>query len=129
MRGGSWHSTTDWRLCTRVFPGYRNRALGYWLQANGINIVINVRWGDDRTYGFAFEGLPEGGTYAVCTHGCIQDKLDRYFFKNGLAAMVDALKPDTIVNYSYYSKDIFGEYENKGIEIITLSHWAGDGKG
>jgi len=39
---------------------YRNRAVGYWLQSNGIDIVPNVRWSDERSYSFAFEGLEQG---------------------------------------------------------------------
>ena len=111
-------------LAMQVWNTYRNRALGYWLQNNGISIITNVRWGDERTYEFAFEGLRQGGTYAVGSNGGIQNKTDRYYFKKGLGKMVEALQPDTIVNYSYYSKDIFEKYEKQGIEIITLEHWS-----
>ena len=79
---------------------YRNRALAYWLQSNGVNIIPNVRWGDKRTFEFAFEGLPIGGTFAVGTNGCVQSKEDRYHFKKGLSKMLELLKSDTIVNYS-----------------------------
>ena len=111
-------------LSMQIWNTYRNRAIGYWLQSNGIKIVTNVRWGDERTYSFAFEGLPKGGTYAVCSNGCIQNKTDRYYFIKGLEIMVDTLKPETIINYSYYSKDIFAKYEKCGIMIITLEHWS-----
>lgn len=97
--------------------------MAYWLQSNGINIVPNVRWGDERTYAFVFEGLSEGGTYAVGTNGCIRDKLDRYYFKKGLKKMVEMLKPDTIVNYQGTPKDIFEPYKEEGIEVITLNYW------
>ena len=110
-------------LVMQMWNTYRNRALAYWLQKNGIHTIPNVRWGDERTYAFAFEGLMQGGTYSVCTNGCIQNKLDRYFFKKGLEKMVEVLKPDTIVNYSYMSKDIFSSCKEQGIEIITLNYW------
>jgi len=67
----------------QIWNTYRNRALAYWLQNNGIKIIPNVRWGNERTFDFAFEGLPTGGTYAVGTNGCIQNKEDRYHFKKG----------------------------------------------
>jgi hypothetical protein len=111
-------------LAMQIWNTYRNRALAYWLQSNGINIITNVRWGDERTYDFAFEGLSQGGTFAVSTHGCIQTKRDKYFFRKGLEKMASVLKPDTIVNYSHYPKGIFEEYENSGITIITLDHWS-----
>lgn len=78
----------------------------------------NVRWGDERTYDFAFEGLSEGGTYAVSTNGCIRDKLDRYYFKKGLEKMVETLKPTTIVNYHGTPKDIFEPYQKIYLSLI-----------
>ena len=56
----------------------------YWLQSNGVNIIPNIRLSDERTYPFAFEGIEQGGTVAVSTNGCIQKKLDRYYFTKGL---------------------------------------------
>ncbi len=110
-------------LVMQMWNTYRNRALAFWLQNNGVNIVPNVRWGDERTYDFAFEGFAQGGTYAVCTNGCIRDKLDRYYFKKGLAKMVEVLRPNAIVNYFTAPDDIFRFCREKGIEIIPLNYW------
>ena len=110
-------------LAMQIWNTYRNRALAHWLQSNGVKTITNVRFGVERTYDFVFEGLQQGGTYAVGTNGCIQKNDDRYHFKKGLAKMVEILKPDTIVNYYYYSKDIFAKYERQGINVVTLKHW------
>lgn len=109
-------------LAMQIWNTYRNRALGYWMQSSGIKIVPNVRWGDERTYDFAFEGLSEGGTYAVGTNGCIRDELDRYYFKKGLEKMVEQLNPITIVNYHGTPKDIFEPCQEQGIEVISLNY-------
>ena len=82
----------------------------------------NVRWGDERTYEFAYEGLPQGGTVAVSTNGCLRKKADREYFKAGLARMVEALKPETIINYSATPEEIFGPYTDSGIEVIELPY-------
>lgn len=111
-------------LAMQIWNTYRNRAMGYWMQSNGISIVPNVRWGDERTYHFAFEGLPIGGTLAISTNGCIQKKLERYYFKKGLAQMVKELSPKTIINYSYTPDDIFEEYRQQDIEIIGIENYA-----
>lgn len=111
-------------LSMQIWNTYRNRALAYWLQNTGINIIPNICWGDERTYQFAFEGIAQGGTVAVSTNGCIQDKADRYYFIKGLAKMVETLKPDTIVNYSCTPDDIFGQYKEQGIEIIPIENYA-----
>jgi len=108
-------------LCGR--NTYRSRAIAYWLQSNGVNIIPNIRWGDERTYAFAFEGIEQGGTVAISTNGCIQKRLDRHYFIKGLVKMVETLKPDTIINYSYTPNDIFAPYRNQGIEIIPIENY------
>ena len=94
-----------------------------------MSIGPNVRWGDERTYEFAFEGLAPGGVFAVGTNGCVRDKDDRYYFMHGLHAMIETLHPSAIVNYYYYSKDIFAECEERGIPVVTLDYWTKSRKG
>lgn len=108
----------------QIWNTYRNRAIAYWLQSNGVNVIPNIRWGDERTYKFAFEGIEQSGTVAISTNGCIRNKTDRYYFIKGLTKMVEALKPDTIVNYSYTPDNIFGQYREQGIEIIQIENYA-----
>lgn len=110
-------------ISMQIWNTYRNRALSYWLQSNGVDIIPNVRWGDERTYEFAFEGLEKGGTFAVSTNGCIQNKLDRYYFEKGFRKMVEILEPSTIVVYSSMSDDIFLFCKEQGIELINLENW------
>ncbi len=111
-------------LVMQKWNTYRNRAIGYWLQSNNINIIPNIRWGDERTYDFAFEGIELGGTIAISTNGCIQNKTDRYYFIKGLEKMVEVLKPNTIVNYSCTPDNIFSKYNSQGIEIIQIENYA-----
>ncbi len=111
-------------LAMQIWNTYRNRAIGYYLQSNDISIVPNVRWGDERTYEFAFEGLEKGGTFAISTNGAIQNKTNRYYFEKGLAKMVEVLKPEAIINYSQTPDDIFKSYRDNGIEIINIENYA-----
>ncbi|WP_303174463.1 DUF4417 domain-containing protein [uncultured Desulfovibrio sp.] len=111
-------------LAMQIWNTYRNRSIAYWLQREDVPIIPNVRWGDERTYAFAFEGLAEGGTVAVSTNGTLRGKMDREYFKQGLAYMVAVLRPKTIVNYSQTPDDIFGPYKAKGLEIVELPHYA-----
>jgi len=114
----------DFPLVMQMWNTYRNRAFAYWLQNNGVNIIPNISWGDERTYDFAFEGIAQGGTVAVSTNGCIKDPVDRYYFKQGLDKMIRVLKPETIICYSQCPDDIFGEHREAGLEIIHIeNHW------
>ena len=107
----------------RIANTYRNRALAYWIQSKGLDILLNVRWGDERSYGFVFEGIEKGGTVGVSTNGCIRDKSDRYYFKKGLARMVEVVRPECIVNYSCTPEDIFGEYRDAGIDVVQIENY------
>ncbi len=68
-------------LVMQEWNTYRGRALAFWLQKNGIEIIPNVRWNDERTYNFCFNGIEKNSTVAVGTHGCIKRKDDREYFK------------------------------------------------
>lgn len=113
----------DMPLVMQMWNTYRNRSIGVWLQMNGIPIIPNVRWGDERTYDFCFEGLEKGGTVAISTNGCIQGKENKEYFKNGLKEMVSVLKPKTILNYSCTPDSIFLPYKEAGIEIIEIENY------
>lgn len=110
-------------LAMQIWNTYRNRALAYWMQSHGMDIVPNVSWGDERTYAFAFEGLARGGTVAVSTNGCIQSRTDRHFFGKGLAAMVEALRPETILNYSNTPDDLFAGVRAQGIRVAQIENY------
>lgn len=111
-------------LAMQIWNTYRNRAIAFWLQREGVPIVPNVRWGDERTYEFAFEGLPVGGTVAVSAHGTLQKKEDREYFKKGLGYMVERLRPQTVIAYSRTPDDIFAEHKQHGLEIIEIPYYA-----
>ena len=111
-------------LAMQIWNTYRNRVMAFWMQREGLSIVPNVRWGDERSHEFAFEGLPQGGSVAVSTNGTARNKLDRGYFKAGLARMVEALQPQTIINYSSTPDEIFGECKALGVEIIEIPHYS-----
>lgn len=111
-------------LAMQIWNTYRNRALAWWLQNNGVNVVPNVRWGDERTYSFCFDGIPKQSTVAISTSGCIQKKSDRFYFQQGLQAMVERLQPKVIINYSCMPRDIFGPYLDTGLRIVQIPNYS-----
>ena len=107
-------------LCMQIWNVYRGRALANWLSENGVEIIPNVRFGDERTYLFCFEGIEKNKTVAVGTHGCIQHKEDRKYFKRGLEELVKRLEPQTIIVYGQAPDDIFKKYKDVGINILQF---------
>lgn len=107
-------------LCMQIWNTYRGRALSVWLQNNGVEIIPNVRFNDERTYEFCFDGIEKFKTVAVGTHGCIKGKADREYFKKGLAELVKRLSPKTIIVYGSAPDDIFKKYRDMGINILPF---------
>ena len=67
-----------------------------------------------------FYGKEENKTVAVGTHGCIKSKIDKEYFKKGLAQLVKRLSPKTIIVYGAAPDEIFKNYRDAGINIIPL---------
>lgn len=107
-------------LVMQQWNTYRSRALAVWLQNNGIEVIPNIRFNDERTYDFCFDGIERFKTIAVGTHGCIKNKIDKEYFKKGLAELVKRLSPKTIIVYGATPDDIFKVYKDAGIEIISF---------
>lgn len=107
-------------LCMQMWNTYRGRALAVWLQNNGAEIIPNVRFNDERTYEFCFDGVEKFKTVAVDTHGCIKGKTDKEYFKLGLTELIKRLSPKTIIVYGAAPDDIFKKYKDIGINIIPF---------
>lgn len=107
-------------LCMQLWNTYRNRALAVWMQDNGIEVIPNIRFNDERTYSFCFDGVEKNSTVAVGTHGCIKYIEDKEYFKAGLSELVKHLSPKTIIVYGAAPDAIFKEYKNRGIQIIAF---------
>ena len=107
-------------LIMQMWNTYRSRAIAVWLQNNGVEVIPNVRFGDEGTFSFCFDGVEENKTVAVGTHGCIKRKEDKIFFKIGLARMVQRLSPKTIIVYGSVPDGIFKPYKDMGINIISF---------
>lgn len=107
-------------LCMQMWNTYRGRAIAVWLQNNGVEIIPNVRVNDERTYEFCFDGIEKFKTVAVGTHGCIKNRIDKDYFKDGLAEMVRRLSPRTIIVYGAAPDDIFKKYRDASINIMPF---------
>lgn len=108
----------DMPFIMQIWNIYRSRALGVWLQDNGIKVIPNVRFGDERTFEVACSGIEKGSTISLSTHGLMKITQEKDLFKKGLAYIVNRLTPKTIIVYGTTPKDVFEPYRSKGIQII-----------
>jgi hypothetical protein len=96
---------------------YRNRTIGYWLYKNGVPVIANVRWYDERSYEFCFSGIAYGSVVAVGSHGCIKKADDKKYFIRGLKEMIARLRPKTILVYGRVPDDLFAPCKENGIPM------------
>lgn len=112
---------------------YMNRAVGHFFQKNGLYVIPNVRWGDERSYNsihpdeipFAFLGLEKGSIYSIGTYGCCQSAEEKHHIREGLRAMIHYLEPKVIVIYGPMSERIFGEFKSK-VTFIHFNDWTSE---
>lgn len=110
----------DMPFVMQMWNIYRSRAIGAWLQRKGVDVIVNMRYGDHRTRGICCDGAPHGCTIAVGSYGTLKDKDDKRWFVEGLAAVVEHLGPTTIVVYGAALDSIFGRYRDQGIKIVQF---------
>ena len=119
----------DMPLVLQIANTYFNRALGHYFQANGLHVVANVRWGDERSYTrslfpepFAFAGVERNAIVSIGTYGCSRGKENAYHRQRGMAAMLEELTPRQVWVYGSFADDDFSEYE-RYCDIRYYSDW------
>ena len=80
--------------------------IGNYLQRQGRNIIPNIRFADDRTFDFCFDGLPRNSVLALGSLGCVKNKISRRIFEEGLLETISRLEPEILVLYGPLTKEI-----------------------
>jgi len=100
----------DMPLCLQITNTYMNRAVGFYLQRRGVYVIPNVRWGDERSFEFCFQGLPTNDIVCISTHGCIKGEENKYYFKLGLEEMLIVLKPQVVLVHGSMPDELFSDF-------------------
>lgn len=94
---------TDFPRALQILSCYRRQWCGAYWQELGLDVIPDVVWGDEESFKFCFEGIPEGGTVAVSSVGVKNDKdwnnEEGEMFKRGYDEMMKRLNPSTIIFY------------------------------
>lgn len=70
----------------------------YW-QANGVNVIPTVSWGDYRSVDWCFDGEPTESVVAVSTMGVERNGASMELFVQGWAEMLNRLNPSQVICY------------------------------
>ena len=120
----------DMPLALQIFNTYRNRQFGHFLQENGVYTIPNIRWGDERSYEeiiagdtpFAFQGIEKHSTVAIGTYGCSKTRIEKLHLRKGLKAMLDIIKPESVIVYGAMPTEVFSGFEVK-TNFIQFPNW------
>ena len=93
----------DMPKAQQIWNCWRNRAMAYWMQEQGINVIPNACWGDADSLAWAFDGLPEDSVLAITTQGCMQ-KTDyrKQILVNGIHELIRQKHPTKLVVYGKF---------------------------
>ena len=107
-----------------------SRKITYFWQERGAEMLPLVRWGSDLTYTNevfreppAFLGIEKHSPVCVSNYGCFKSRADKYFFREGFAAMLDYLKPNIVVLYGAKDKKLEELASNHGCRLIYFKDW------
>lgn len=118
----------DMPMALQITNIYRSRAIGYYMQKNGIYVIPNVRWGDERTYTpkffpelVAFSGIEKNSIVSVGAYGQIKNKINRYYFIEGMHAMMKFLTPKVVLVYGTIPEEIIKTYSKT--KFVEYPDW------
>lgn len=97
--------------CLQQTNTYFNRAVGLYLQRQGIPVIPNIRWSDEKSFKFCFLGVPKHTILSISTHGCIRNNKQKRFFKLGLEEMIKQLEPSSVLVHGYMPSSVFDDYK------------------
>lgn len=99
--------------CLQQANTYMNRAVGFFLQENGIPVIPNIRWSDSSSFPYCFLGVPKHTIVCVSTHGCIGTDQQKEMFIEGLSAMLSELEPSQVLVHGSMPDIIFQQFVNQ----------------
>ena len=108
-----------------MWEAYRNRLLAAWMQHEGLTVIPSARAQPGCPW--LMEGMPRGGTLAICGRALGKDIDERRHFTRDLRTTVEELRPDAIAYYGSTAYGVGELLENFDAEICVYPS-AGRGK-
>lgn len=98
----------DWKKPVQKWNHFRKQVCGSYFQSYGLTVYPSINWSDDESFNWCFEGEPEGATVCVSAMGTFRHEESRKAFLKGYDAMLERLRPETILFYGKVPKECRG---------------------
>ena len=86
----------------QVYNSWRNKCMTCLLQRQGKPVIPNVGWSDEKSYDWAFSGIPEHSILSITTQGCLKDRICKQSLFNGLHELIRRKHPIKIIVYGNF---------------------------
>lgn len=106
-------------MAQRIWNCYRNRALAFWMQKNGIKVIPTVEWAAYEELDWCLDGIPKESSIGIGTYGSNKNARRKYGLLKGIERIVNALEPSAIICYGPEIKSIYG----LGKEVIFFENY------
>lgn len=126
LKGSTAIITPDFSLyldmprAMQIWNIYRSRAIGYYLSKLGYNVIPNVRWTDDESYKYAFDGLEQEMIVSVGTLGCSKERQDIALLINGFVEMIKRIRPRLVIVYGPIINELNSVIKKFNVNVIQF---------
>lgn len=97
---------TDFPFPVQLFNWYRRQWCGAYWQENGITVIPTVCWGDENSFSWCFDGIPQQSLVCISTVGGFRSKATREAWFKGYYKCLETLDPSEILFFGKYFPDI-----------------------
>ena len=113
-------------IAWQIWQIYRARWIGRYFQEAGIYVVPDVTWTDERSFDFAFLGIPKGSPcISLQTQNIsVDNKHGRELHEKGVVELVKQIEPQRIFIYgSPSNKDYILSTIPSGLPVVWADSW------
>ncbi|MBO5283659.1 MAG: DUF4417 domain-containing protein [Lachnospiraceae bacterium] len=99
---------TDFPRAIQIYNHYRKHWVGAYLQEAGIKVIPTISWSTPDSFDWCFDGEATHGCVAVSSVGAANSKEKKTLFLAGYNAMLERLRPETILFYGKVPEECEG---------------------
>ena len=89
----------DFPKVIQLYNNYRRQWCGAYWQDHGITVIPTVRWADEESFSWCFDGIPKNSIVCISTVGGVKEKSVREKWLAGYHKALEVLEPSHILFY------------------------------
>ena len=89
----------DFPIVLQHYNNYRRQWCGAYWQDNDINVIPTVRWSDESSFEWCFDGIPKHALVCISTVGGFKEKQVTEYWLKGYRKALEVLEPSHILFY------------------------------